>query len=214
MTYEETPYGPSYYQPPTPTTTPTTTQPPTVARTTPKTWLGKLFGELYSADTKLEKQGWRDAVDAVFPDFFPFVELQGFLFTIIDWIFNAKIDREYNKGVEVGDQTYTEIFGKVEDAKTILTDYVNGKKAEIDTAINQAKATINAVRDDVATVRANLRTAQDDLNGLLAQMQDAQSQLANHTDNIRDLYQRVKDLEGEARKNAPLLDQVLRRVGI
>lgn len=104
------------------------------------------MAETNSAGAEAEKAAWHDSVDAVIPDWWPMGALQGFFFAIIDWVYDPKIERDWNRGVEQGDRAWNETLGKFQEAKDTVTNYVNQKKAEIDGAINDAFNRISSVK--------------------------------------------------------------------
>jgi archaellum component FlaC len=185
-----------------------------MVRNTPSTWLGSLLGQLYSAETQAEKETWRKGIDNFIPDQWPLTILQDALFQIVNWVFDPKIERQWNMGVEAGDKSWNQTLGKFEEAKTTVTNYVNQQKAIIDKSIEDAKAKITTLNNDLNTVKTTLNTARNDLNNMISRMNEAQQLLSQHTANIKDIYNRLKELEGEARTNTPLLQQVLGRLGM
>lgn len=177
-----------------------------VERLTPETWLGELFGHINSADTEMEKAQQLTANDAwrgvpLIGDFIADIGKSN-----IERTMNPKITRKWNAGVEQGDRTWSETLGKFEEAKTTITNYVNGKKAEIDSVIAKARDDINYVRDRALEAKAVASDAVNKVNAVRSEVSNisgiadsalskSNSALSNANNAIDRVNQALNDLD-------------------
>ena len=182
---------------------------------TPQTWLGRLFAELYSIETRAEHQGWHDGINGSIGNV-PLVggALASAFHWVVDRVYEPKEVRQWNTGADQGDRTWTETLGKFNEA----ISYVNTKKTELDKTIADMKTnitnSINSLDKMVADTKTNLNNTISSLNTTINQVNDSARDILSHTNSIRDLASRITSLEGSNRVQNPLIEKILRRLGM
>jgi len=117
-----------------------------MTRNEPSTWLGRVLAELYSSADKAEKQGWHDAVDASIKQV-PFVggALADAFGVIIDWVYDPKIERDWNNGVAAGDKTWNECLAGFQDSVRQAKEYTQQAKSALENVIEKIEERLSAL---------------------------------------------------------------------
>lgn len=151
--------------------------------------------------------GWHAFVDSIFPDYFPFNMVQGFLQTVIDNVYSSQAQLHYDKGVDMGRQ----LVGKAEEivnwAKNQITNEVNAAKKYIqDNFITPVQNTIDqnikpALKDaqsKIDTIQSKINEFANNISAMGNQVNGFQGTLDNFNNKIQSFNTTINDLTDRA----------------
>lgn len=171
------------------------------------TLLGKVVGYLSELLFWADIEGKCRFVDVVVPDWFPINAVQGILWALFKQHYNASYQGQYNKGAEQGNKIHNAVFGWIDDATENLMAQINEAKRRIETdLINPIKAKIREIEPIVDDITDRIKTAEATVGKVEDRIDDARRDLEKHTGDIRELFDRVKTLEGKMVEQGNLLD--------
>lgn len=153
------------------------------------TWIGSLFGNIYSAQAKTERDTWHVKINATIGQI---ALIGGTLASALNWIidevYNPKIDDEYNNGVQVGDSIYNDYFSQIQGGLDQAKAYADQVKNTLNDLITKARSDVDSLNGIVQSVQTKVDDAKSKVASLNSDMASAQSV-------IDDLKTRVASLE-------------------
>lgn len=154
-----------------------------MAKNTPQTWLGGVMGDAYSAQAEFDKAQWHTAIDASHLNMIgvPFTDINvaSALHWIVDQTYNPKIDNDYNTGVAIGDKTYSDYFGKIQDTVTQLQTYANKVRNDLTNTLNNLSGRADSLSNQISSIQASVNDAISKVKALDGLVNTAQSDILN-----------------------------------
>lgn len=176
-----------------------------VERSTDKP-LGKIIGHMQAFIFWLQKEQDCSTIDTVFVLGYPFSTIETMLINWQKEAYENNYQQVYNGGADEGNKLHEQVFGKFD---TVIADYqarINKAKSDLNSLINKTERRITDVTSKLSAAETRIRSAFSKLDALDADMNVAYTELNKHMSNIRDLYDRVKELERQSK--SPLLSLI------
>jgi len=163
-----------------------------VARST-DTPLGKIMGYLAELLEYLKWENMALVIDGVFPDYFPFGNVQSWLIDVCRGLYDRIYQGAYNHGADRGNEINSQILGWVDTAKNqafakvseaqdyIQTNLINPIKNQIDTVltprINQAMTRLSSIETSVNNAITQVNQLGTTVTGMDSQVKNFASQI-------------------------------------
>ena len=156
-----------------------------------------------------------DAIDDAFKGGFPIDIVRGALKALNDLAYGLTWRAVTKSGVRIGDQSYDMIFGRAEEEINKVIGMIDETKAKIEREL------IKPIRDKIRTeiepavddLLSRVKTAEATVGKIEDRIDDARRDLEKHTGDIKELFDRVKTLEGKTTEQGNLLDWFKGKIG-
>lgn len=138
------------------------------------------MGDAYSASKTVERDRWIAEIDGAL-GLIPLIGgyLADAFKSLIHLIYDPQIDDEYNMGVNVGDQAYSDYFGKITGALNDAKAYSVTLKQDADRMISDIQGRVDSLKSQISNIQASINDATSKVSQLNSLMDTAQGDILN-----------------------------------
>jgi len=157
-----------------------------------------LFGRIYHFLELKRLEAWHSFVDSVFPDYFPFSNLQGLLQTVLDRIYEAMAYRNYVKGCDIGGKISQGFYDMYDDTKKAIDNEVNKMRNYIETeVVDPVKTKADQIAKDLKTAQNKLKDMGISIDGFEADVNTMKNNISSFDGSIKSFNNKLSSFDGK-----------------
>lgn len=177
-----------------------------------ETTLGKIMGYLQEYSEYVRWELLAETIDGIFPDSFPFDQVQNLLISVCSTLYSLVYQRAYNGGADKGNEINKEIFGYLDDlkakmqeaiqayAKLLYDKYIvplqNKITSEIEPKLKDAVTQLSNMVTQIDGFKTNISTMNNTITSFDSSIKSFQGRLEMFNSTLSSLQSKASTIDG------------------